>query len=156
METFRGGLQGQDLKFGLVVSRFNETVTEKLLAGAVETLVRAGVAEDDLTVVRVPGGFEIPLAARRLARARQVDAIICLGCVIRGETPHFDYIASSLTSGINEVMMEEDLPVAYGVLTTDDVDQAMNRCGLKYGNKGQEAALSALEMVNLSKELKKL
>lgn len=153
METIRGGLRGRNLKFGLVVSRFNETVTEKLLAGAVGALRRAGVAEEGLTVVHVPGGFEIPLAARRLARSRQVDAVICLGCVIRGETPHFEYIASSLTSGIHQVMMEEDLPVAYGVLTTDDVDQAMNRAGLKYGNKGEEAALSALEMVNLSQEL---
>ncbi|HSR67979.1 MAG TPA: 6,7-dimethyl-8-ribityllumazine synthase [Acidobacteriota bacterium] len=155
MKEFRGGLQGRGLKIGLVVSRFNETVTENLLAGALETLTRAGVSQDDLTVVRVPGGFEIPLAARRLARSHKgnLDALICLGCVIRGETPHFDYIASSLTTGINRVMMEEDIPIAYGVLTTDSVEQAINRSGLKYGNKGEEAALTALEMANLSREI---
>ena len=153
MKEFEGKLNSAGLKLGIIVSRFNGVITERLLEGALDFLRRSGAAEQDLLVVRVPGSFEIPLAAQRLAETQEVDAIVCLGALIRGETPHFDYIARQVTRGIGEVGLKFNLPVSYGVITADTLEQAVNRAGAKHGNKGVEAAQSALEMVNLLKEL---
>lgn len=154
MKEYTGKLDASGLKIALVVSRFNDLITERLLQGALDTLRRSGAREDDLTVVRVPGSFEIPVAAQRLAETGKFDAIVCLGTLIRGQTPHFDYLATQVTRGIGEVALKYSLPVSYGVITADTVEQAMNRAGIKHGNKGVEAALGAVEMANLLRELK--
>lgn len=154
MKEYTGKLDASGLKIALVVSRFNDLITERLLQGALDTLRRSGAREDDLTVVRVPGSFEIPVAAQRLAETGKFDAIVCLGTLIRGETPHFDYLATQVTRGIGEVALKYSLPVSYGVITADTVEQAMNRAGIKHGNKGVQAALGAVEMANLLRELK--
>lgn len=154
MKEYTGKLDSSGLKIALVVSRFNDLITERLLQGALDTLRRSGAREDDLTVVRVPGSFEIPVAAQRLAETGKFDAIVCLGTLIRGETPHFDYLATQVTRGIGEVALKYSLPVSYGVITANTVEQAMNRAGIKHGNKGVEAALGAVEMANLLRELK--
>lgn len=154
MKEYTGKLDSSGLKIALVVSRFNDLITERLLQGALDTLRRSGAREDDLTVVRVPGSFEIPVAAQRLAETGKFDAIVCLGTLIRGETPHFDYLATQVTRGIGEVALKYSLPVSYGVITADTVEQAMNRAGIKHGNKGVQAALGAVEMANLLRELK--
>lgn len=144
-----GKLDGKGKRIGIVLSRFNNAITDRLLEGAVDCLLRHGTDEEKIEVVRVPGAFEIPHAARRLAASSRYDAVICLGAVIRGGTPHFDYIASVVTRGIAHAGEGHDVPVIYGVLTTDTMDQAMERAGVKLGNKGWEAALGALEMSNL-------
>jgi 6,7-dimethyl-8-ribityllumazine synthase len=149
MRTVEGKLIGEGLKFALVVSRFNSFVTERLLDGALDCLRRKGVAEGDLTVVRVPGAWEIPLAAKRLAQARKYDAVICLGAVIRGNTPHFDYVAAEVSKGIAQVSLESGVPIAFGILTTDSLEQAIERAGAKSGNKGYAAAVSAIEMARV-------
>ena len=141
------------MRFAIVASRVNEFVTSRLLSGAVDALERTGVAEGDVTIVRVPGSFEIPLAAKRLVQTKKYDAVICLGSLIRGETPHFDYLSSEVTKGISLVSLESGVPVAFGVLTADSVEQAIDRAGMKSGNKGFEAAMSAIEMANLLKQL---
>ncbi len=141
------------MRFGIVVSRFNEFITSRLLSGALDMLLRHGVAEEDVEVAWVPGAFEIPLAAKKMA-ARGYDAVICLGAVIRGDTPHFEYIAAEVTKGIAQLGLEVGIPVVYGVLTTETLEQAIERAGTKAGNKGAEAALAALEMVNLCRKLK--
>lgn len=148
-----GKLDSSGLKIAVVASRFNEAITDRLLQGALDVLRRTGAKEENITVVRVPGSFEIPFAAQRLAETKKFDAIVCLGTLIRGETPHFDYIARQVTSGISEVGLKHNLPVSYGVITADTVEQAMNRAGIKRGNKGVEAALGAIEMANLAKEI---
>ena len=148
-----GSLDGVGLRVAIVVSRFNRSVTEALLQGALEALASNGVAEADLTVVHVPGAFEVPFAARRLAQTRDFDALICLGAVIRGDTPHFEYIASEVTRGIGRVIADHDLPVAFGVLTTETAEQALERAGAGHGNKGFEAAVTALEMARLRRLL---
>ena len=148
-----GSLDGRGLRIGIVVSRFNRSVTDALLQGALEALTSHGVAEADVTVVHVPGAFEVPFAARRLAQTRDFDALICLGAVIRGDTPHFEYIASEVTRGIGRVTADHDLPVAFGVLTTDTAEQALERAGAGHGNKGFEAAVTALEMARLRRLL---
>ena len=148
-----GSLDGTGLRFGVVVARFNRTVTEQLLAGALEALAGHGVAADDIRVVHVPGAFEVPFAARGLAAAGGYDALICLGAVIRGETPHFDYIAAEVTRGIGRVIEDHCLPIAFGVLTTDTVKQALARAGAHHGNKGYEAAVTAIEMARLGRAL---
>jgi 6,7-dimethyl-8-ribityllumazine synthase len=152
VNTIQGNLNSAGLRFALVVSRFNELVTNRLLEGALDALRRTGVSESDLLVVKVPGSFEIPLAARRLAKQGKYDAIICLGTVIQGDTPHYEYISNEVTKGIASVSLETGVPLAYGVLTADTVDQAIDRAGLKSGNKGFEAAMSAIEMANLVKQ----
>ena len=151
--TIQGQLNSNGMRFAIVASRFNDFVTSRLLGGALDALERTGTAESDVTVVRVPGSFEIPLAAKRLVQTKKYDAVICLGTLIRGETPHFDYISSEVTKGIGSVSFESGIPVAFGVLTADSVEQAVDRAGLKSGNKGFEAALSAVEMVSLLKQL---
>lgn len=153
MKELVGGFDCNGLKIGLVVSRFNEMITERLLDGALDHLRRNGISEDEMTVVRVPGSFEIPLAAQKLAQTGNLDAIICLGALIRGETPHFEYIAHRVTEGIGQVSLKFDLPVTYGVITANTLEQAVNRAGAKHGNKGVEAAQSAVEMANLAKKL---
>jgi len=151
--TIQGQLNSSGMRFAIVASRFNDFVTSRLLGGALDALERTGTAEADITVVRVPGSFEIPLAAKKLVQTKKYDAVICLGTVIRGETPHFDYISSEVTKGIGSVSLESGIPVAFGVLTVDSVEQAVDRAGMKSGNKGSEAALSAVEMVSLLKQL---
>jgi 6,7-dimethyl-8-ribityllumazine synthase len=151
--TIQGQLSSSGMRFAIVASRFNDFVTSRLLGGALDALERTGTAEADITVVRVPGSFEIPLAAKKLVQTKKYDAVICLGTVIRGETPHFDYISSEVTKGIGSVSLESGIPVAFGVLTVDSVEQAVDRAGMKSGNKGSEAALSAVEMVSLLKQL---
>jgi 6,7-dimethyl-8-ribityllumazine synthase len=151
--TVEGQLNSNGMRFAIVASRFNDFVTSRLLGGALDALERTGTAESDITVVRVPGSFEIPLAAKKLVQSKKYDAVICLGTLIRGETPHFDYISSEVTKGIGSVSLESGIPVAFGVLTVDSVEQAVDRAGMKSGNKGFEAALSAVEMVSLLKQL---
>jgi 6,7-dimethyl-8-ribityllumazine synthase len=136
-------------KFALVVSRFNDFITDKLLSGAIDALVRSGAAPDDIEVVKVPGAFEIPLAAKRMAGTERFDAIVCLGAVIRGSTPHFDYVSAEVSKGVAAVSMETDVPVIFGVITTDTIEQAIERAGAKAGNKGWSAAMAAVEMANL-------
>lgn len=153
MKEIIGQLNGSELRLGIVVSRFNSVITEKLLEAAVDTFKRHGGSPDKVTVVRVPGSFEIPIATQRLARSGRCDAIVCLGCLIRGETKHFDFLAEEVTRGIDEVALKEDLPVSYGVITSETVEQAMNRAGLKHGNKGVEATLAVLEMTSVLRQL---
>ena len=146
---FEGVLLGKGLKFGLVVSRFNEFITKKLLEGAQDALLRHGVNQEDIEIAWVPGSFEIPLVAKKLAETKRFDAVICLGAVVRGGTPHFEYIAAEVTKGIAKVGLETGLPVIYGVITADTLEQAIERAGTKAGNKGFDAAMSAIEMANL-------
>jgi len=150
---FEGVLLGKGLKFGLVVSRFNEFITKKLLEGAQDALLRHGVSQEDIEVAWVPGSFEIPLIAKKLAQTKRYDAVICLGAVVRGGTPHFEYIAAEVTKGIAKVGLETGLPVIYGVITADTLEQAIERAGTKMGNKGFEAAVNAIEMANLVKAI---
>ena len=148
---FEGKLLGEGLKFGLAVSRFNEFVSKKLLEGAQDALLRHGVKEEDIDIAWTPGSFEIPLVAKKLAQTKKYDAIICLAAVIRGGTPHFQYIAAEVTKGIAKVGLDAELPVIYGVITADTLEQAIERAGTKAGNKGFDAAVSAIEMANLVK-----
>ena len=152
-KLYEGVLLGKGLKFALVVSRFNEFITGKLLEGAQDALLRHGVGEEDIEVAWVPGSFEIPLAAKKLAQTRKYDAVICLGAVIRGSTPHHEYIAAEVTKGIAKVSLDTDLPVVYGVITTENLEQAIERAGTKVGNKGFDAAVEAIEMVNLLRSI---
>lgn len=144
-----GDLRVQGLRFGIVVSRFNDFITERLLGAAIDTLIRHGAKATDITVVKVPGAFEIPMACDRLAASGRVDGLLALGCVIRGATPHFDYVCSETSKGISSVGQKSGLPVAFGLLTVDTIEQAIERAGTKAGNKGVDAALTAIEMVNL-------
>ena len=146
---FEGKLLGEGLRFGLVVSRFNEFITKKLLDGAQDALLRHGVSQEDIEIAWTPGAFEIPLIASKLAQTKKYDAVICLAAVVRGGTPHFEYIAAEVTKGIAKVGLETGLPVIYGVITADTLEQAIERAGTKQGNKGFEAAVSAIEMANL-------
>jgi len=150
---FEGKLLGEGLRFGLVVSRFNEFISKKLLEGAQDALLRHGVKEEDIDIAWTPGSFEIPLIAKKLAQTKKYDAIICLAAVIRGGTPHFQYIAAEVTKGIAKVGLEAELPVIYGVITADTLEQAVERAGTKAGNKGFDAAVSAIEMANLVKSV---
>ena len=154
MKVIEGNVSAPEAKIAIVISRFNSFINESLLAGAVDTLKRFGqVNEDNITVVRVPGAVELPLITKRVAATKQFDAIIALGTVIRGGTPHFEFVAGECNKGLAQVAMEYDIPVAFGVLTTDTIEQAIERAGTKAGNKGAEAALSALEMVNVLHQL---
>jgi len=150
---FEGKLLGEGLRFGLVISRFNEFISKRLLEGAQDALLRHGVREEDIDIAWTPGSFEIPLIAKKLAQAKEYDAIICLAAVIRGGTPHFQYIAAEVTKGIAKVGLETGLPVIYGVITADTLEQAVERAGTKAGNRGFDAAMSAIEMANLIKSV---
>ena len=152
-KLFQGMLLGEGLKFGVVVSRFNEFITKKLLEGTQDALLRHGVSDGDIDVAWVPGSFEIPLVVKKLAQTKRYDAIICLGAVIRGETPHYEYIATEVTKGIAKVGLETGLPISYGVITADSLEQAIERAGTKIGNKGFDAAVDAIEMANLLKSI---
>lgn len=156
MKELEGKLDSSGLKIAMIVSRFNEMITERLLRGALDALRRTGARQEDITVVRVPGSFEIPLAAQRLAATKKFQAIVCLGALIRGETPHFDYLSREVTRGIGEVALQHRLPVTYGIITADTVDQAVSRAGVKQGNKGSEAAFGAIEMARLIQEIDSL
>lgn len=153
MKTIEGEHAADGLRFGLVVSRFNEFVTSRLVAGAMEVLMKAGADEQDVVIVRVPGAFELPLVVRRLAKTGKFDAIVCLGAVIRGETPHFEYISSETSRGIAQAACDFDLPVIFGVLTTDTPQQALERAGELERNRGADAARTAIEMANLLSQL---
>ncbi len=150
-KTFEGKLDAKGLRFGIVVSRFNSFICDRLVEGSMDALVRHGAAEQDIQLARVPGAFEIPLTAKKMAESGRYDAVICLGAVIRGATPHFDYVSSEVSKGIASVSLETGVPIAFGVLTTDNIEQAIERAGTKAGNKGSEAAATAIEMVNLLK-----
>ena len=150
---FEGDLQATGKKFGIIVSRFNSFVSERLLEGALDTLLRSGAEEDAIDVVRVPGAFEIPLMAQKMAKSGNYDAIICLGAVIRGATSHYDLVANEAAKGIAQVGLDSGVPTIFGVLTTDTIEQAIERAGSKAGNKGSEAALAAIEMINLLNQI---
>ena len=153
MKVLEGNLIAKGIKVGIVVGRFNEFIGSKLLSGALDTLRRHGAEEEDISVAWVPGAFEIPLAAKKMAKSRNYDAVICLGAVIRGATAHFEYVSAEVSKGIAAVGLDSEIPVIFGVLTVDSIEQAIERAGTKAGNKGSEAAASAIEMVNLLKEI---
>jgi 6,7-dimethyl-8-ribityllumazine synthase len=153
-EIIEGRISAEGFRFAILVSRFNDFISSKLVEGAMDALKRHGGNEEQLTLIKVPGAFEIPLAAKKLAESGKFNAIICLGAVIRGSTPHFDYVAAEVSKGIAQVALESKVPVTFGVLTTDNLEQAIERAGSKLGNKGWDAAIAAMEMVNLFKQIK--
>jgi len=153
--TYEGKLLGEGLRFGIVASRFNELIVSRLLSGAMDALQRHGVSEDQIETAWVPGGFELPLVAKKMAESGKYDAVICLAAIIRGATPHFEYVAAEASKGIAQVSLATGLPVIYGVITADTIEQAVERAGTKAGNKGADAAVSAIEMANLLRELPK-
>lgn len=153
MKNIQGKLIGKGMKIGIVLARFNEFIGSKLLSGAEDALIRHGVDEDDIEVAWVPGAYEIPLVAKKLATSEKYDAVICLGAVIKGNTPHFDYVSAEVSKGIAQVGLLSEVPVIFGVLTVDNIEQAIERAGTKAGNKGSEAANSAIEMVNLLNQI---
>lgn len=153
--TYEGKISAEGLKFAIVVSRFNHLISEKLLEGAKDAILRHGGEEKNISIFWVPGAWEIPLIAKKVAESKHYDAVICLGAIIRGATPHFDYIATECTKGIAQVSLTTEVPTILGVLTTETLEQALERAGTKLGNKGFEAAVAAMEMVNLMKEMKK-
>lgn len=146
-----GKLNAEGFKFGIIVSRFNSFICDRLVEGALDALVRHGAAEGDIDILRVPGAFEIPVAAQKAAATKRYDALICLGAVIRGSTPHFDYVCAEVSKGVASVSLDSGMPVSFGVITTDSIEQAIERAGTKAGNKGTDAAITAIEMVNLFK-----
>lgn len=153
MNIIEGELQANGLRFGIIVSRFNDFITSKLLDGALDALLRHGALEEDINIIRVPGSFEIPMIARKMALKGTYNAIICLGTVIRGATPHFNYIAAEVSKGIASASMETGVPIAFGIITSDTIEQAVERAGTKSGNKGWDAAITAIEMAQLLKKL---
>jgi 6,7-dimethyl-8-ribityllumazine synthase len=155
VKSYEGKLIAKGLKFGIVLSRFNNFIGERLLEGTLDALRRSGAEEGDCSLIRVPGAFEIPLAVKKMAKSGRYDAIICLGSVIQGATPHFAYIATEVTKGIASLSLESEVPISFGVLITDTIEQAIERAGTKVGNKGFDAAMAAIEMANLMKEIGK-
>lgn len=153
MRVYEGNLISEGKKYGIVVGRFNEFIGSKLLSGALDALKRHGVKEDEIEISWVPGAFEIPLVAKKMAKTRKYDSVICLGAVIKGSTAHFDYVSSEVSKGIANVSLDTEVPVIFGVLTTDNIEQAIERAGTKAGNKGYEAAVTAIEMANLLGEI---
>lgn len=151
--TFDGEMQARGMRFGILLGRFNSFIGDRLLEGSIDTLVRHGANEGDIDVVRVPGAYEMPLAAKKMATSGKYDALIALGAVIRGATPHFDYVAGECSKGLSQASMESGIPVGFGVLTVDTIEQAIERAGTKAGNKGADAAMAAMEMVNLLRKL---
>lgn len=154
-KTYEGKLVGRGFKFAIIVSRFNEFISSKLLSGALDTLKRHEVREEDIEIFWVPGSFEIPIVAKKIALKKKHDAVICLGAVIKGATPHFDYVAAEVSKGIAKVGLDTEMPIMFGIITANNIEQAIERAGTKAGNKGSDAALNALEMVNLYRELDK-
>ncbi|MCY6960532.1 6,7-dimethyl-8-ribityllumazine synthase [Clostridium brassicae] len=153
MRVYEGKLVGEGLKFGIIAGRFNEFIGSKLIDGALDALRRHGVKEEDIELTWVPGAFEIPLVAKKMAKSNKYDAVICLGAVIRGATPHFDYVSNEVSKGVAHVSLETEVPVIFGVLTTDTIEQAIERAGTKAGNKGYDCAVSAIEMANILKQI---
>ena len=153
MRTFEGKFDGKNVKIGIVAGRFNEFITSKLVGGALDVLKRNDVSEENIDIAWVPGAFEIPLIAKKLANTQKYDAIITLGAVIKGSTPHFDYVCSEVSKGVAQISLQSELPVIFGVLTTNNIEEAIERAGTKAGNKGADAAFSAIEMINLIKEI---
>jgi 6,7-dimethyl-8-ribityllumazine synthase len=153
LQTIEGRLDAHGLHFALVASRFNDFIVDRLVGGAVDYLLRHGALKDNLTLVRVPGAYELPLAAKRLAQSKRFQGIICLGAVIRGSTPHFDYVAAEVSKGLAQVMLDSGIPVGFGVLTTDTLEQAVERAGSKAGNKGVDAAAATLEMIRVLEQV---
>ena len=156
MKTFEGNVTGRGLKFAIVVARFNEFITSKLLGGALDTLKRHETPEENITVAWVPGSFEIPLVAKKFAESKKFDAVICLGAVIRGATTHYDYVCNEVSKGVAQVSLQTGVPTIFGVVTTENIQQAVERAGTKAGNKGSDAAMSAMEMANLLKAVENL
>ncbi len=152
-KTFEGNLSAKGLKVAVVAARFNDFIGDRLLSGALDTLVRSGADEDDIDIIRVPGSFEMPVVLRTLAEKRTYDAIICVGAIIRGSTPHFDYVAAEASKGIARISAEYGIPIGFGIITADTIEQAIERAGTKSGNKGRDAALTAIELANLLKTL---
>lgn len=152
METYQGKLQAKGLKIGIILSRFNQFISERLLEGAMDALYKLGAEDNDISLYKVPGSFEIPVITKKLAKAKKVDGIVCLGTLIRGDTPHFDYLSAEVTKGLAQISMEESIPVAYGILTVDTIEQGIERAGTKAGNKGYDAAFSLVETLNLVRE----
>jgi 6,7-dimethyl-8-ribityllumazine synthase len=153
MKVYEGNLISQGKKYGIIVGRFNEFIGGKLLSGALDGLKRHGATDEEIEIVWVPGAYEIPLAAKKMAKSQKYDSVICLGAVIKGATPHFDFVSNEVSKGIAHVSLETEIPVIFGVLTTDSIDQAIERAGTKSGNKGYDAAVTAIEMVNLLSEI---
>jgi len=151
MKTYQGMLQAKGLKIGIVVSRFNQFISERLLEGALDALHKLGAAEADISVYKVPGSFEVPFIAKKIAASGKVDGLLCLGALIRGDTPHFDFLSAEVTKGLAQISMDEGLPVAFGILTVDTIEQGIERAGTKAGNKGYDAAFSLVETLNLVK-----
>ncbi len=154
METFQGKLQAKGFRIGIVVSRFNSFISDRLLEGALDALSRLGAADNDLSIYKVPGSFEIPVVVKKLAGSQKVDGIVCLGALIRGDTPHFDYLSAEVTKGIAQIAIDHGIPCAFGILTVDTIEQGIERAGTKSGNKGWDAAFSVVEMLNLFKSAK--
>jgi 6,7-dimethyl-8-ribityllumazine synthase len=154
MKTYEGKLQAKGFKIGIVVSRFNEFITGKLLDGALDALKKLGAEDSDVAIYKVPGSFEIPLITKRLALSKRVDGIVCLGALIRGDTPHFDFLSAEVTKGLAQIAMEDGIPVSFGVLTVETIEQGIERAGTKAGNKGWDAVFSLIETLNLIKESK--
>lgn len=154
MNIYKGKITGEGLKFGIVVSRYNELITKKLLEGALDALMRHGTKEDDIKIVWTPGGFEIPAVAARMLKKKEFNAIICLGAVLRGATPHYELVAGQISRGIATLGIQSDIPIIFGVVTTDTLEQAIERAGTKAGNRGWDAAISAMEMANLYSQIK--
>jgi 6,7-dimethyl-8-ribityllumazine synthase len=152
MDIYQGKLQAKGLKIGIIVSRFNQFISERLLEGALDALQKLGAEEKDISVYKVPGSFEIPVIAKKLAKAKKVDGIVCLGALIRGDTPHFDFLSAEVTKGLAQISMDEGLPVSFGILTVDTIEQGIERAGTKSGNKGWDAVFSVVETLNLIKE----
>lgn len=154
MRVFEGNFSAKDVKIGIVAARFNEFITSKLLSGALDALKRHEIADENIDVAWVPGAFEIPLIAKKMAASRKYDAVICLGAVIRGSTTHYDYVCSEVSKGIAHISLDSEIPVMFGVLTTENIEQAIERAGTKAGNKGYDVAMGAIEMINLINNLK--
>lgn len=152
METYQGKLQAAGLKIGIVLSRFNQFISERLLEGTLDALSKLGAEDKDISIYKVPGSFEVPVITKKLAEAKKVDGIICLGALIRGDTPHFDFLSAEVTKGLAQIAMDEGIPVSYGILTVDTVEQGIERAGTKSGNKGYDAAFALVETLNLLKE----
>ncbi len=152
MEIFQGKLQAKGLKIGIVISRFNQFISDRLLEGALDALHKLGAEDADLSIYKVPGSFEVPLVAKKIAKARKVDGIICLGTLIRGDTPHFDFLSAEVTKGLAQISMEEGMPLSFGILTVETIEQGIERAGAKAGNKGYDAAFSLVETINLVKK----
>ena len=152
METYQGMLQAKGLKIAIVVSRFNQFISERLLEGALDALHKLGAQEEDIAVYKVPGSFEVPLIAKKLAKAKKADGVLCLGALIRGDTPHFEYLSAEVTKGLAQIAIDEGMPISFGILTVDTIEQGIERAGTKAGNKGYDAAFSLVETINLMRE----